>query len=50
MKKKEYMAPTTETVHIEAKYTFLQISGGYDEPQQRSLRYHGDDEGWGEGE
>ena len=48
MKKKEYMAPTTETVHIEAKHTFLQYSDP--EPQPRSVSFAGDDEGWGEGE
>lgn len=47
MKKKEYMAPTTETVHIEAKYTLLQYS---DPEPQRRVSFAGDDDGSGEGE
>ena len=48
MKKKEYIAPISRTVHLEAKYTLLQMS--QEEPQRYSLRYSGDDYGEGEGD
>lgn len=47
MQKKEYIAPTSKTIQIEAKCTLLQ---GSPEPQSYSLRYRGDDDGEGEGE
>lgn len=48
MQKKEYKAPTSKTIQLEAKYTLLQASSG--EPQRYSIRYQGDDDGEGEGE
>ena len=47
MQKKEYIAPTSMAIQLKAKYTLLEESFG---TQSYSLRYHGDDEGYGEGE
>ena len=47
MQKKEYIAPTSIAIQLKAKYTLLGESIG---TQSYSLRYHGDDEGYGEGE
>lgn len=47
MQKKEYIAPTSMAVQLKAKYTLLEGSPG---TQSYSLRYRGDDEGYGEGE
>ena len=47
MQKKDYIAPTSMAIQLKAKYTLLGESFG---TQSYSLRYHGDDDGNGEGE
>jgi|GEM_PF-5873213 len=50
MQKKEYMAPQMETIILTTGPALLQASPEYEEETQRSIRYHGDDYGLGEGE
>ena len=47
MQKKDYIAPTSMAIQLKAKYTLLEGSFG---TQSYSLRYGGDDKGYGEGE
>ena len=49
MQKKEYMAPQMETIILTTGPALLQGSPVYEETK-RSISYHGDDYGWGEGE
>ena len=49
MQKKEYMAPQMETIILTTGPALLQASPEYEETPH-SIRYRGDDEGWGEGE
>ncbi len=49
MQKKEYMAPQMETIILTTGPALLQGSPEYGETPH-SIRYRGDDEGWGEGE
>ena len=50
MQKKEYMAPQMETIILTTGPALLQASPKSEEETPHSIRYRGDDEGWGEGE
>ncbi|MBQ8097239.1 MAG: hypothetical protein IJ243_09195 [Prevotella sp.] len=49
MQKQQYMTPRAEIVNVKFDAHLLIVSGD-DEEQPQSLRYGGDDEGYGESE